>query len=110
MVGSFEQAENFLLNYDTYPLAKACLDPPGRMTAATTLDLFDRLNAVWETIRLDSPGLPPMNLVMRDLLPNLSRNRKELLEEFERRLDDIEEAVSFEMFLIEKIQEDPRYR
>lgn len=103
------QAGDFLLTYDSYPFAKACLDPPGLMSAATANELYERLDAVWERFRNDSPSLPPMIWVIGDLMPYLSWHGKELLEEFEGLLDDRDRAMSFELFLLEKITRDPRY-
>lgn len=103
------QAGDFLLTYDSYPLAKACLDPPGLMSAATANELYERLDAAWERYRKDLPMLPPMIWVIADVMPYLSQHRKELLQEFESLLDDRDRAMSFEMFLLDKITRDPRY-
>jgi hypothetical protein len=103
------KAGDFLLTYDSYPLAKACLDPPGLMSAATATELYERLDAVWERYREDSPHLKPMIWVISDVMPYLSQHGKELLKEFEDLLDDEDRAMSFEMFLLDKITLDPRY-
>ena len=94
--------------YDTYPLAFACLPPTGLTPWEAEIELYERLTTVWETVRpLDAPEMID---IMPYLVRYMQRFKSELLDEFGKRLDNIEEAVSFEYFIIEKILEDPRFR
>jgi hypothetical protein len=80
------------------------------MTAEAANRLYERLDAGWERVCKRSPGLAPMIWVVSDLITYMQRKGGELLKEFEARLKEPDEAVTFEMFLIEKILQDPRYR
>lgn len=105
-----EASEAFLFNYETYPLARACLQPEKMMSANTELELYELMDAAWRRLWKQRKCPAEMLDIFADLIPYMEQNKRELLKEFEGRLDHRESAISFEMFLIEKIQLDSRYR
>jgi 3',5'-cyclic AMP phosphodiesterase CpdA len=101
------KSRDFLRIYDEYPLAMASLNIP--MSSETAKELYERMQAVWDWYRKDSAHLPPMGLIIGELMTYLSQHRQELLAEFNTLLNDRERAFSFEMFLLDIITRDPRY-